>query len=79
AAVGCSMPTYFFADALAQGVEILKGTKKVGTDIPRDTIMQVYTITDDNLAQFLREDLSDSFWANTKMDEATLQRVYGQK
>ena len=73
------MPTYFFADALAQGVKILRKEATVGVDIPRDTIMKVYTITDDNLNKYLREDLSDSFWANTKMDEATLKRVYGIK
>ena len=78
-AVGCSMPTYFFADALAQGVEVLNGTKKVGTDLQRDVVMQVYTITNANLDKYVRADLSDSFWANTKMDEATLQRVFGLK
>jgi len=78
-AIGCSMPTYFFADALAQSIDILKGTKKVGVDIPRDTIMKVYTVTSKNIDQYVRWDLADSFWANTKMDEATLQRVYGLK
>jgi ribose transport system substrate-binding protein len=78
-AVGCSMPTYFFADALAQGVEILQGKKSVGVEIPRDTIMEVYTITSQNIDDYVRFDLSDSFWANTKMDDATLQRVYGLK
>ncbi|NLV85101.1 MAG: substrate-binding domain-containing protein [Spirochaetales bacterium] len=76
-AVGCSMPTYFFADALAQGIQILEGEATVGDDIPRDTIMEVYTITSDNIDEYVRHDLNDSFWANTRMDEATLQRVYG--
>ena len=76
-AVGCSMPTYFFADALAQGVQILEGEAVVGEDIPRDTIMEVYTITSDNIDEYVRHDLNDSFWANTRMDETTLQRVYG--
>lgn len=76
-AVGCSMPTYFFADALAQGVQILKGEATVGKEIPRDTIMEVYTITSENIDEYVRHDLNDSFWANTRMDEATLKRVYG--
>jgi len=78
-AIGCSMPTYFFADALALGVDILQGEKKVGTDVPRDTILEVYQITSANIDQYVRPDLSDSFWANTKMEEATLQRVFGTK
>jgi ribose transport system substrate-binding protein len=76
-AVGCSMPTYFFADALAQGIQLLEGTATVGVDVPRDTVMEVYTITSDNIDDYVRHDLNDSFWANTRMDEATLQRVYG--
>jgi len=76
-AIACSMPTYFFANALVTGIEILQGEKKVGTDVKRDNILQVYEITADNLDEYVRHDLSDSFWANTKMDEATLQRVYG--
>ena len=78
-AIGCSMPTYFFADALALGVEIRQGKKKVGVDVPKDTVLEVYQITKENLNQYVRDDLSDSFWANTKMDEATLQKVYGIK
>lgn len=78
AAVACSMPTYFFADALSLGVEILQGSKTVGEDVPRDTVLEVYKITEENLDEYVRMDLSDTFWANTKMDEETLQRVYGQ-
>ncbi|MGI5172797.1 ABC transporter substrate-binding protein [Treponema sp. OMZ 840] len=79
AAVGCSMPTYFFADALKIGVDILEGKSAVGKDLKKDNILQVYQITDANLDKYVREDLADSFWANTKMDEATLQKVYGNK
>ncbi|MDD4083065.1 MAG: ABC transporter substrate-binding protein [Sphaerochaetaceae bacterium] len=77
-AIGCSMPTYFFADALADGIAILDGTKEVGKDLKKDNIQQVYQILDSNLNDFIREDLSDSFWANTKMDEETLQKVFGK-
>jgi ribose transport system substrate-binding protein len=76
-AIGCSMPTYFFADALAIGIDILEGRTVVNRDIPRDNILEVYEITDTNLNQFVRFDLSDSFWANTKMEEPTLQRLFG--
>jgi len=78
-AIGCSMPTYFFADALALGIDILNGKKVVGKDVPRDSVLEVYKITKANLDKYVRPDLSDSFWANTKMDEPTLQRIFGIK
>jgi len=76
-AIGCSMPTYFFADALALGVDILDGKVEVGKEVPRDIQLEVYKITEDNLDDFVRPDLSDSFWANTKMEEDLLQELYG--
>jgi ribose transport system substrate-binding protein len=78
AAIGCSMPTYFFADALVLGIDILEDKVEVGKDVPKDIELEVYKVTSDNLDDFVREDLSDSFWANTKMDEETLQRLFGQ-
>lgn len=76
-AVGCSMPTYFFADALVLGIDILEGRVTVSDDVPKDIELEVYQVTSDNLDDYVRPDLSDSFWANTKMDEETLQKVYG--
>jgi ribose transport system substrate-binding protein len=77
-AIGCSMPTYFFADALVLGIDIIEEKVVVGTDVPKDIELEVYQVTKDNLDEFLRPDLSDSFWANTKMDEETLQRLFGE-
>ena len=76
-AIACSMPTYFFADALALGVDILDGNVVVGKDVPKDIQLEVYQITKDNLDDFVRPDLSDSFWANTKIEESLLQKLYG--
>ena len=78
-AIACSMPTYFFADALALGVDILEGNVVVGKDVPKNIKLEVYQITKDNLDNFVREDLSDSFWANTKIEEPLLQKLYGTK
>lgn len=77
-AVGCSMPTYFFADALVLGIDIIEGRVQVGVDVPKEIQLEVYQVTKDNLEDFVRPDLSDSFWANTKMDEVTLQRLFGR-
>jgi len=78
-AVACSMPTYFFADALSLGIQIAQGKKTVGKDIPKDQTVEVYRITKANLDKYVRMDLSDSFWANTKMEEPLLQKLFGTK
>ena len=34
-------------------------------------------ITDDELEEYVREDLSDSFWAGTRMPEDDITALYG--
>jgi ribose transport system substrate-binding protein len=75
-AVGCSMPTYFFAEGLKLGLDIADGKVEVGVDIDKDQILHVYTITEDNLDQYVRPDLPDSFWANTHMDEDQIKALF---
>lgn len=78
-AIACSMPTYFFADALVLGLDVAQGKKTVGKDFPKDQVVKVYEIRKANLDKFVRLDLSDSFWANTKMEESLLQKLFGVK
>lgn len=75
-AVGCSMPTYFFAEGLKLGLDIVQGKVEVGKDVPKDQILHVYTITSENLDQFVRPDLPDSFWANTHMNEEQIKALF---
>jgi len=75
-AVGCSMPTYFFAEGLKLGLDIAEGKTEVGVDIEKDQVLHVYTITEDNLGQYVRPDLPDSFWANTHMDEDQIKALF---
>jgi ribose transport system substrate-binding protein len=75
-AVGCSMPTYFFAEGLKLGLDIAEGKVEVGVGIEKDQILHVYTITEDNLDQYVRPDLPDSFWANTHMDEEQIRALF---
>lgn len=76
-AVGMSMPTYFFADAVDLGIAIRDGSKVAGKDFEKNTVLEVYTVTKENLNDYVREDLSDSFWANTRMSEEDLKKYYG--
>jgi ribose transport system substrate-binding protein len=76
--IGMSMPTYFFADAVDLGIGIRNGTKVAGQDFETNAVLEVYTVTRDNLDEYVREDLSDSFWANTRMSEENLQKYYGE-
>ena len=75
-AVGCSMPTYFFAEGLLLGLEIVQGKVTPGDTIPKDQILHVYTITADTLDDFVRPDLPDSFWCNTHMDEEQIKDLF---
>ncbi len=70
-AIGASMPTYLHAEALRIGLELLRGN-----DVPRDTIIPVPTITDENIDEYVKFDLPDSFWTNTRMDEDDIAAFY---
>lgn len=70
-AVGASMPTYLFAEGLLIGLELLQGN-----DVVRDTIIPVPTITEANLDEYVRFDLPDVFWTNTKMTEDDIKRFF---
>ena len=75
-AVGCSMPTYFFAEGLLLGLDIVQGKETPGDTIPKDQILHVYTITSDNLDDFVRPDLPESFWCNTHMNEEQIKELF---
>ncbi len=75
-AVGCSMPTYFFAEGLKLGLDIARGKVEPGDTVPKDQILHVYTITEENLNDYVRPDLPDSFWANTHMNEEQIKNLF---
>jgi ribose transport system substrate-binding protein len=55
------------------GLEILNGTYTGEKDI----VVDIPIITQDTVLNFVRQDLSDSFWNNTRMPEADIQALYG--
>ncbi len=71
--ISTSMPTWLFAEGARIGLDILEGKQPE----QRDTVVEIPVFTQDKLDQYVREDLSDSFWANTRMSEADRVALYG--
>lgn len=72
-AIATSMPTWLFAEGAEIGLNILDGIEPD----EKDMIVDIPVITPDTLDDYVREDLSDSFWANTRMPEEDIQALYG--
>ncbi len=72
-AIATSMPTWLFAEGAETGLGILEG------NVPeeKDIVVDIPVITDDELEEYVREDLSDSFWAGTRMPEDDITALYG--
>lgn len=66
-----SNPTYTSAEALRVVVKALNGE-----DIPWNVVMDIETVTEENVDQYYRSDMPDSFWVLTELDDATLQKLY---
>ena len=43
----------------------------------KDIIVEIPTITNDEVEDFVRTDLSDSFWCGTRMTEEDIVALYG--
>ena len=70
--IATSMPTWLFAEGAEVGLNILDGLGG-----KEDIIVDIPVITNETLDNFVREDLSDSFWANTRMPENDILALYG--
>ena len=66
-----SNPTYTSAEALRVVIKALNGE-----DIPGNVGMDIETVTEENVDQYYRSDMPDSFWVLTELDDATLQKLY---
>lgn len=71
--IATSLPTWQFAYGAELGLEILNGTYEGEKDI----IVEIPTITNDQVDDYVRWDLSDSFWCGTKMTEEDIVALYG--
>lgn len=66
-----SNPTYTSAEALRIVIKALNGG-----EIPKNVVMDIETVTEDNVDEYYRADMPDSFWVLTELDDAALQKLY---
>jgi ribose transport system substrate-binding protein len=69
--IGTAKPTWLGSEALKVTVDLLDGK-----DVPRDTLLPVPTITEANIGDYVKPDLSDSFWASTRLSDAQVKATF---
>lgn len=69
--IAVSKPTWISAEALRIAIDILQGKA-----VTKDIVMPVDRITDKDLAEYVRSDLPDSFWANSRLTEAEIKTLF---
>ncbi|HET9493614.1 MAG TPA: ABC transporter substrate-binding protein [Chloroflexia bacterium] len=71
--IAASEPTWISAEALKLALDALAGKQ-----IAKQTFIPVPTITDANLDEFVKPDLSDEYWTNSKLPEDVAREYYGE-
>lgn len=71
--IAASEPTWVSAVALNMAIRALQGEP-----VPKDYYLPIPTVTNDNLDQYARPDLSDAFWADTRLPPDLIDQYYGQ-
>lgn len=66
-----SNPTYTSAEALRVAIKALNGE-----EISGNVVMEMETITEENVDNYYREDMPDSFWALTELSDEDLAKLY---
>ena len=66
-----SDPTYSGAEALRTVIKSLDGE-----DVPKRVTLDIPVVTEDNVDKYYRQDMPDSFWVFTELDDAALQKLY---
>ena len=69
--IACAKPTWLTEIALEHAIKLLEGQP-----VYKDFNLPVPVITDADLDKFVRPDLSDSMWANTKLTDAQLKAIF---
>lgn len=70
-AVSASMPTYVSAIAMDIAVDALQGFPYY-----RDTVVPIPTITEDEIDRYVRPDLPDSFWTNSRLPDHRIKEMF---
>jgi ribose transport system substrate-binding protein len=71
-AIAVAKPTWISATALDNALAALKGET-----VKKDDLLEPEVITADNLGDFVRDDLPDSLWVNTKMTDDEINKLFG--
>lgn len=71
--IAFTSPTYMSADALTLAVRALNGE-----EIPSEVPLTTPAVTNDNLDEYFREDLSDNFWTVTKLTEENAKALFAE-
>lgn len=70
--IAVAKPTWISADSLDTALAALEGEK-----VEKDQILDPEVITADNLAEFVRPELPDSLWVNTRMSDEEINALFG--
>ncbi len=70
-AVAASKPTWLSAESLEVALKALKGQQ-----VTKDNYLPAPTITEENLDKFVRADLPDSFWTQTKLTDDQIKALF---
>jgi ribose transport system substrate-binding protein len=71
--IAVAKPTWLSAQALDIALDALNGKA-----VTKDNILPPPVITNDNLGEFVRPDLSDSLWAQTRLTDEQLQQLFNR-
>ena len=69
--VAPSKPTWLGSESLLVALKLLKGE-----EVAKDNIFPVPMISEDTVGTFVRNDLSDSFWANTRLSDDQVRAAF---
>jgi len=69
-----SNPTYTSSEALKIAIKALQGET-----VEFNYVMPVETVTEENVEQYYKADMPDSFWVLTRLDDESLKKLYADQ
>lgn len=69
--IATSKPTWLSAEALKAGLNVMQGI-----ETPVNILIPVPTIVSAQLDEYVREDLPDSYWCNSRLDEELIKQMF---
>lgn len=71
--IACSKPTWLTAECLEVALKALKGET-----VEKVQVLPVPTIDGDSLDQYVKPDMPDSLWCNTRLSDDDIKTLFGQ-